>query len=154
MSGIFCKALHSNPFLAGNILQHKTEAASKQHRFQIFQPFTFICQILPQGRSSRTQPGGSVKSCYHVLLWGKNYSSLEGDATHLQSFPHRFTAVSTCNLLLKWTVASSLKNMHIPSREELHLKEQSTSSTSTNLYCEDGTALDQPTDFTVKPRST
>lgn len=47
--------------------------------------------------------------------------------------------------------------MHIPSREELHLKtkeQSSTSSTNTNLYCEDGTTLDQPTEFAGKPRNT
>lgn len=51
----------------------------------------------------------------------------------------------------------SFKNMHIPSREKLHLKtkeQSSTSSTNANLYCEDGTTLDQPTQIIVKPRNT
>lgn len=99
MSGISCKALQSNPLLAGKILQYKTGvtlAASKQHTFQIFQSFTFVCQILPQGRSSRTQSGRSVRLSYDVLLWGKNDSSLEGDASHLQSLPHRFTDDGRC----------------------------------------------------------
>lgn len=51
----------------------------------------------------------------------------------------------------------SFKNMHISSREELHLKtkeQSSTSSTNANLHCEDGTTLDQPTQIIVKPRNT
>lgn len=44
--------------------------------------------------------------------------------------------------------------MHIPSREELHLKTKEQNSTTVlvaqTLYCEGGTTLDQATDFAVK----
>lgn len=47
----------------------------------------------------------------------------------------------------------SFKDMDIPSRKELHFKRKeesnSSSSTNTNLYCEDD-SLNEPTDFEVK----
>lgn len=95
--------------------------------------------------------------CYDVLLWGKNDSSLHGDATHLQSLPHRFIADGRYIPVVYYSneLYLCLLKTCIFLLEKLHLEERSsTSSTNTNLYCEAGTTLDLQTDFAVKPGNT